>query len=421
MIKKPRLYLDKLNKFDLLDGFLKFNYDISKNVNLSKNENHEDLSKNKNFHISDNTNINNYDGMENNFNISEQATTKQIEIKEKLNEKEYAELYFFMNLFKYNNKKDFNEFLDSSKDETNKDTNNTYSKILKEEEEEEERNFLVADIKSIYFSLVYKMFKIILKCLCIEYFGNLEKYLYSYIPILFNNDIKNITCEKVNCHLIKKMYASIIGKISQDGYNKNILDKKITGLYNIILLDLSFADKILDKNTIVNKSLYENLISRYRKYKKYYIKSCLYFIDIYKEKYNAYSDKQISSNNITENNNFFYKKINKEYTDNEKEVNYNNSPSNSLLKMIIDNVLVELNKFDNLSNIIFQKHILSLSQGMIKNTYFLYYLFVHDSIINNIFIDVLEPKNPSLEIFTFNQVLAIDHCFIEEKLLDFFF
>ncbi|CXI94531.1 conserved Plasmodium protein, unknown function [Plasmodium berghei] len=470
--KNEDIYLDKLNKFDLLDSFLKFNYGISKNVNLPKNENCEDISKNKNFHISDNitlndnTDINNYENMGNNFNISDQATTKQIEIKEKLNEKEYAELYFFMNLFKYNNKKSFNAFLDCPKDKNNKDRNNMYSKILKEEE----RNFLVTDIKSIYFSLVYKMFKIILKCLCIEYFANLKKYLYSYIPILFNNDIKNIICEKVNCHLvnifmfsnililyiekimntnmyrdiiifiiklllqkkiffiyyifienIKKMYASSIGKVSQDGYSKNILDKKITGLYNIILLDLSFADKILDKNAIVNKSLYENLISRYRRYKKYYIKSCLYFIDIYKEKYNAYSDKKISSNNITENSNFFYKKINKEYADNENKANYNNGTSNSLLKMIIDNVLVELNKFDNLSNIIFQKHILSLSQGMIKNTYFLYYLFVHDSIINNIFIDVLEPKNPSIEIFTFNQVLAIDHCFIEEKLLDFFF
>ncbi|CAD2100814.1 conserved Plasmodium protein, unknown function [Plasmodium vinckei lentum] len=462
--KNKDIYFDKLNKFDLLNAFLKFNHEISKNVNLPQNGN-DHISDN--VPLNGNTGINNYEGMGNNINISEQASTNHIETKENMNEKEYAELYFFMNLFKYNSKNSFNTFLNCSKDENNNDTNDMHSNFLKDEEEE--RNFVVTDIKSIYFSLVYKMFKIILKCLCIEYFSNLEKYLYSYIPILFNNDIKNITCERVNCHLInifmfsnililyiekvmntnmyrdiiifiiklllqkklffiyytfiekiKRLYVSSIGKVGQDGFSKNILDKKLTGLYNIILLDLSFADKILDKNTIVNKSLYENLISRYRRNKKYYIKSCLYFIDIYKEKYNAYSDKKISSNNITENNNFFYKKINKEYTGNEKEATYN-STSSSLLKMIIDNLLVELSKFDNLSNIIFQKHILSLSQGMIKNTYFLYYLFVHDSIINNTLIDMLEPKNSSIEIFTFNQVHTIDHCFIEEKLLDFFF
>ncbi|SCO93951.1 conserved Plasmodium protein, unknown function [Plasmodium malariae] len=425
----------------------------------------------------------------------------QIQRTEDINE-EYKELWFYINLTRYNNKQEFSKFLNcyciGLKERNTLESEKAYNKEISSDKEKylnddyyynyyhnegdscisgdihgddsndgakSEQNFCLNDLKSIYFHIVYHIFKISLKCFCLEHFDNLECYLDFLLNMLSNNDMKNIICEKMNCHLVNiftfsnifilyiekvintemyrsiiifivksvlqkriyKIYRKFICKIKEIYLNesreetkdkKNFLDKKITELYNILLLDLCFCEQILDKNTIINKYFYESLISRYRENEIYYMQACLYFIHIYKEKYNVYSEKKINENNTKKH--LFFKKLHKKDTHTQKKVETN--PSSYLFKIIIDDILAELNKLDNLNSIIFQKHIRLLSQNIIRNSYLLYYLFAHSSTLNNLLLNVQkEEKQKSLEIFNFNEIHMIDNSLIEDKLFKFFF
>ncbi|CRH01303.1 conserved Plasmodium protein, unknown function [Plasmodium relictum] len=458
----------------ILTFFESFNAEKAEIINPSNNKN----SKSYNFtnlnninytteHMSNNNkdevnedviSINPYNVLNNN---------EEIQTNELFNE-ENKELYFYINLIRYNNKHSFSKFLnfyenfeksiESNDDNVNKKNDDSYLKEFLNKDLQNEPNFCLTDLKSMFFTLVYNIFKISLKCFCLEYFDNLNRYLDFFLNILLNDEIKNILCERMNCYLINififsniyiiyieklmgtDMHRSIIifivktilqKKIYKIYYNflsklkelyfyeeekrkdkKNLLNTKITQLYNIILLDLCFCEQVLDKNTIINKSFYENLILRYKENKKYYIKSCFYFIDMYKEKYNVYSEQKINENNRRKH--ILFLKLNEKYKRGKKNL------SIYLLKRIIDDILIELNKLDNLNTIIFQKHIRLSAQNIIKNSYLLYYLFVNGSTLNNLLNTQKNTIEKSLEIFNFNKVDMINNNFIENKLFKFF-
>ncbi|SOV83630.1 conserved Plasmodium protein, unknown function [Plasmodium sp. gorilla clade G3] len=406
------------------------------------------------------------------------------------NDEEYKEFFFYVNLLRYNNKYKFNHFLDSLKNTQIYNQSNDMSNIFNNNDNNEnghiinnnnissnEPNFSLNDIKSIFFYIVYKIFKMCMKCFCSEYFDNLKSNLYYYLHMLLNYNMEHILCDKINCHLLNififsnifiiyienvmttEQYKNIIifiiktilqKKIYQiyltflqnvkDIYiiemdksqNKNLFNKKITELYYILLFDLYFCEQVLDKNSIINKSFYEDLIYLYKRNESYYIKSTFYFIDIYKQTYNVYNDNKYNNNNNNniskeeyiqkQNNHPLIYKLYKTYNNsvhNENEKN-NNIMKNISFKLLIDDILVELNKLDNLNNIIYQKHIRSLVHNVMKNTYLLYYLFVQGTTLNNIINTKIEEDQNNLDIFHFNNVLKIDDYSIEEKLFTFF-
>ncbi|CAA9989524.1 conserved Plasmodium protein, unknown function [Plasmodium knowlesi strain H] len=370
-------------------------------------------------------------------------------------EEEYKELSLYINLLRHNDKRAWNHFLSTREGNDEEALSNDY---------EEEAKFSFDDLRSIFLRIAYKILKTSLKCFCVEYLDNLEDHLHFYLNMLINNDIKNIVCEKMNGHLVNifsfsnlfmlyverlfntdvyrsiiiflvknalqkeiyKIYAQFISEVEKvytshyaysDEKNKTLLNKKVTELYNIILLDLSFCVYILDTNNIIHKSTYDDLMSRYRKYETYYIKSCLYFVHIYKEKYNVYSEKSMNEYNAGRHP--FWEKLN------EKDAGKKRKKKNAEMytfKYLIDNILTVLNKLDNLNGIIFQKHIRLLAQNLICDSYLLYYLFVEGPPINNLLGNVqTDTKTSSLEIFHFNKVRTIDDNSIEDKLLKFFF
>ncbi|CRG94818.1 conserved Plasmodium protein, unknown function [Plasmodium gallinaceum] len=401
----------------------------------------------------------------NSFNILNNNEDIQ---KKELSNEENKELYFYINLIRFNSKLSFSKFLNCyenlektitlNDDNINKNNYDFHEEKILGEDLQNEPNFCLNDLKSIFFTLVYNIFKISLECFCLEYFENLKSYLDLFLNMLLNNEIKNILCERMNCHLINilifsniyiiyieklmktdiyrsivifivktilqrriyKIYYNFLNKLKEHYFyegkkendKKNLLNTKITELYNIILLDLCFCEQVLDKNTIINKSFYESLILRYNENKKYYIKSCFYFIHIYKEKYNVYSEKKINENNIKKHKLFL--KLNQKDKKEKKKL------SSYLLKIIIDDILTELNKLDNLNTIIFQKHIRLSAQNIIKNSYLLYYLFVNGSTLNNILNTQKNTNEKLLEIFNFNKVDMINNNFIENNLFNFF-
>ncbi|GAB67964.1 hypothetical protein PCYB_125300 [Plasmodium cynomolgi strain B] len=373
---------------------------------------------------------------------SENMPNRGDQIEETENsEEEYKELHLYVNLLKHNDKRAWAHFLSPREASDEEALQNDF---------EGEPNFSLNDLKSIFLHIVYKILKTSLKCFCVEYLHNLEEYLHFYLNMLINNDIKNILCEKMNGHLVNifsfsnlfilyverlfntdeyqsiiiflvktalqkeiyKIYSQFICLVEEvyssqyahaNEKNKTLLNKKVTELYNIILLDLSFCSYILDNNNIIHKSTYDDLMQRYRNYERYYIKSCLYFVHIYKEKYNApILGKAKRKRRGKEGK----KKKTEKYS----------------FKYLIDKILTELNKLDNLNGIIFQKHIRLLAQNVICDSYFLYYLFVQGPTINNLLGNVqTDTKTSSLEIFHFNQVSSIDDNSIEDNLLKFFF
>ncbi|ANQ10034.1 Uncharacterized protein PCOAH_00044930 [Plasmodium coatneyi] len=370
-------------------------------------------------------------------------------------EEEYKELRLYINLLRYNDKRAWSHFLSPPEGSDEEALAN---------DSEGEPNFSLNDLKSIFLHIVYKILKTSLKCFCVEYLDNLEQQLHFYLNMLINNDIKNILCEKMNGHLVNifsfsnlfilyverlfntdvyrsvviflvktalqkeiyKIYAQFICQLEEvyssqyahsNEKNKTLLCKKVTELYNIILLDLSFCAYILDTNNIIHKSTYDDLMRRYRKYERYYIKSCLYFVHIYKEKYNVYSEKNMNECNAGRHP--FWEKLNEK--DAEKKQKKKNTEMYTF-KYLIDNILTELNKLDNLNGIIFQKHIRLLAQNLICDSYLLYYLFVQGPTINNLLGNVqTDTKTSSLEIFHFNEVSSIDDNSIEDNLLKLFF
>ncbi|EUD69299.1 hypothetical protein C922_00162 [Plasmodium inui San Antonio 1] len=376
----------------------------------------------------------------------------QIGETENSEEEEYKELRLYVNLLRHNDKRAWTHFLSAHDgiDEAVAD------------DSEGESNFSLNDLKGIFLHIVYKILKTSLKCFCVEYLDNLEEHLHFYLNMLINNDIKNILCEKMNGHLVNifsfsnlfilyverlcktdmyrsiviflvktalqkevyKIYAQFICLVKEvyssqyaqsNEKNKTLLNEKVTQLYNIILLDLSFCAYILDNNNIIHKSTYDDLMRRYRNYERYYIKSCLYFVHIYKEKYNVYSENMIECNT---GRHPFWEKLNEKDAEKKKKKN----AEMYAFKYLIDNILTELNNLDNLNGIIFQKHIRLLAQNVICDSYLLYYLFVEGPTINNLLDNVqTDTKTSSLEIFHFNQVSSIDDNSIEDNLLKFFF
>ncbi|SBS86458.1 hypothetical protein, conserved [Plasmodium ovale curtisi] len=410
------------------------------------------------------------------------------EVEESTNE-ECKPLQLYSNLKKYKTKRTFNEFLKSyEKTSKRPDQNGPINFERKKELTDdmlEEPNFCFDDLKSIFFHIVYKIVKIALKSFCLDYFDNLEKQLYFYLNMLINDDVENVICEKMNCHLVNifsfsnifilyvekvmntdmhrdvlifivksvllkkvlQIYRKFVGWVrevhegdgkgesvhqdrgkeegqsggkdcAEDGEKNgrkdgrrnvkrtNLLNKKVTELYNIVLLDLTFCEKILDKNMIVNKSFYVNLIWRYRSNERYYIQACFYFLDVYKETYNVYGEKE-NKHSIAP------------ISDAEEE---DATVTSHPLRELIDDILVELNKLDNLNSIIFQRHIRLLSQRAIKDSYFLYYLFVQGPALNNLLLNLQkDTEKKDVHVFNYNEVQTIKGNFIEDKLLGFFF
>ncbi|SOV19654.1 conserved Plasmodium protein, unknown function [Plasmodium gaboni] len=455
-------------------------YDIL--LNLLK-ENDDDISLNIN--IKNNDKVKSTDEINKN---SHQTQFVPMDYCNDFNDEEYKEFYFYVNLLRYNNKYKFNNFLDNLKNTQIYTQSNDISNIFNNNQNVHnnnnnnnyniEPNFCLNDMKSIFFYIVYNIFKICMKCFCSEYFDNLKCHLYYYLPMLLNYNMEHILCDKINCHLLNififsnifiiyiekvmtteqykniiifiiktilqkkiyEIYFTFLQKV-KDIYiieidkeqNKNLFNKKITELYHILLFDLYFCEQVLDKNNITNKSFYEELISIYKRNKSYYIKSTFYFIDIYKQTYNVYNENKYNSNN---NNNNISKdeytqkqnihplllKLYKSYNNsvhNQKEKN-NIILKNISFKFLIDDILIELNKLDNLNNIIYQKHIRSNVHNVMKNTYLLYYLFLQGNTLNNIINTKQEEDQNNLDIFHFNNVLKIDDHSIEEKLFSFF-
>ncbi|GAW82464.1 hypothetical protein, conserved [Plasmodium gonderi] len=382
---------------------------------------------------------------------------EKIHTKENVRE-DYKELFFYLNIFSHYDKCSWIRFLKSQRG-----VGKIVSEWVPKNDTNVEPMFSLNDIKSIFLNIVYKIVNTSLKCFCLEYLDSLEKYLHYFLNMLINTDVKNILCERMNCHLVNiftfsnifilyieklmstelyrsiiiflvkivlqkkiyKIYSQFISKLREiyliqyeqkNDKNRTLLNKKITEMYNIMLLDLLFCEYVLDNNNVIHKSIYENLILRYRNNENYYIESCLYFINIYKEKYNVYSDKNLNERNTKKHS--FFKKLYEE----DKEKKKKKNPSSYLFRNLIDNILTELNKLDNLNGIIFQKHIRHLAENMIRESYLLYYLFVQGPIINKVLVNQQqEEKQSSLKIFNFNQVHSIHDDFIEDKLFKFFF
>ncbi|EDL46039.1 hypothetical protein PVIIG_00131 [Plasmodium vivax India VII] len=375
----------------------------------------------------------------------------QIEEREN-SEEQYKELHLYVNLLRHNDKRSWTHFLSPREGSDKEEVANGFGG---------EPNFSLNDLKSIFLHIVYKILKTSVKCFCVGYLDNLKQHLHFYLNMLINNDIKNILCEKMNGHLVNifsfsnlfilyveklfntdvyrsvaiflvktalqkevyKIYAQFICLVKEvyasqyarsNEKNKTLLNKKVTELYNIILLDLSFCEYILDNNNIIHKSTYDYLMRRYRNYETYYIKSCLYFVHIYKEKYNVYSEKDM--NECSAGRHPFWGKLNEK--DAEKKKKKKNAEMYPF-KCLIDDVLTELNKLDNLNGIIFQKHIRLFAQNVIRDTYLLYYLFVQGPTINNLLGNVQTDANTSsLEIFHFNQVSSVGDNSIEDNLAE---
>ncbi|KYN94271.1 hypothetical protein PRSY57_1461400 [Plasmodium reichenowi] len=513
---------DDVQGYDVLLNLLKENdNDIYMNININTNKNDintkaDDINKKADDINKKADDINKY-GDEINKNsdgtqcvhvnycndFSNETQCVHVNYCNDFNDEEYKEFYFYVSLLRYNNKNKFNHFLDGLKNIQIYSQSNDMSNIFNNNENvhinknnnnnnnvfNREPNFCLKDIKSIFFYIVYNIFKMCMKCFCSEYFDNLKCHLYYYLHMLLNYNMEHILCDKINSHLLNlfifsnifiiyiekvmtteqykniiifiiktilqkkiyQIYITFLQKVKdiyiiemEKAQNKNLFNKKITELYHILLFDLYFCEQVLDKNNITNKSFYEDLIYLYKRNEMYYIKSTFYFIDIYKQTYNVYNENQNNNNknknnnnnkNNNKNNNIskeehvqkqnihplihkLYKSYNN-FVHNQNEKN-NNIMKNISFKFLIDDILVELNKLDNLNNIIYQKHIRSLVHNVIKNTYLLYYLFVQGTTLNNIINTNIEEEQNNLDIFHYNNVLKIDDHSIEEKLFTFF-
>ncbi|ETW33744.1 hypothetical protein PFTANZ_05606 [Plasmodium falciparum Tanzania (2000708)] len=479
------------------DDMNKNSDDMNKNSD-DLNKNGDDMNKNSDGINNNGDDLNkNGDGINNNGDDmnknSDGIQCVHVNYCNDFNDEEYKEFYFYVNLLRYNNKNKFNHFLDGLKNIQIYGESNDMSNIYNNNENvhiinnnnvfNSEPNFCLKDIKCIFFYIVYNIFKMCMKCFCSEYFDNLKCHLYYYLHMLLNYNMEHILCDKINSHLLNififsnifiiyiekvmtteqykniiifiiktilqkkiyKIYITFIQKVKdiyiiemEKAQNKNLFNKKITELYHILLFDLYFCEQVLDKNSITNKSFYEDLIYLYKINEMYYIKSTLYFIDIYKQTYNVYNENKNNNNKNNNNNNNnniskeehvqkqnihplihkLYKSYNN-FVHNQNEKN-NNIMKNISFKFLIDDILVELNKLDNLNNIIYQKHIRSRVHNVIKNTYLLYYLFVQGTTLNNIINTKIEEEQNNLDIFHYNNVLKIDDQSIEEKLFTFF-
>ncbi|CDO67085.1 conserved Plasmodium protein, unknown function [Plasmodium reichenowi] len=517
---------DDVQGYDVLLNLLKENdNDIYMNININTNKNDintkaDDINKKADDINKKADDINKY-GDEINKNsdgtqcvhvnycndFSNETQCVHVNYCNDFNDEEYKEFYFYVSLLRYNNKNKFNHFLDGLKNIQIYSQSNDMSNIFNNNENvhinknnnnnnnvfNREPNFCLKDIKSIFFYIVYNIFKMCMKCFCSEYFDNLKCHLYYYLHMLLNYNMEHILCDKINSHLLNlfifsnifiiyiekvmtteqykniiifiiktilqkkiyQIYITFLQKVKdiyiiemEKAQNKNLFNKKITELYHILLFDLYFCEQVLDKNNITNKSFYEDLIYLYKRNEMYYIKSTFYFIDIYKQTYNVYNENQNNNNKNKNNNNNknnnknnnnnnniskeehvqkqnihplihkLYKSYNN-FVHNQNEKN-NNIMKNISFKFLIDDILVELNKLDNLNNIIYQKHIRSLVHNVIKNTYLLYYLFVQGTTPNNIINTKIEEEQNNLDIFHYNNVLKIDDHSIEEKLFTFF-
>lgn len=387
---------------------------------------------------------------------------------------ELRELNFYVHLNTFNSKIKFSHFmnrfameLEQNHDQAvNTFDSSEYFKIENSnvtslrDEYKEEPNFSFSDLRCLFFRMAYKIMKIGFACFCLDYFTNVEKYLDSMLTSLIDGTVKNITCEEINPHLLNififaNLFITYIQRIIQSEEYQGLLvfmmkillqkkilyiyrtffnkvkevhkkelqkhqetlgvrwNKKVTQIYNILLLDICFCEVVLDRNTIVSKSVYEKMILRYKNLRRYYIHACYYFVNIYREKYNIYSERNISLNQI---------KKHRLFTKLGEPVNDGNILDT--LKKLQEDVLYELNTLDTLCNLIFQKHIKKIAREQVRSCYVLFYLFVEGSTINNLLKEekdnsLQELSEQNVEIFNFVQVEKMTNSsFIEPYIMN---